>query len=750
MISQKHLRLFAFICGFNCDSSYLAEPMKRNRLTLAAFISLTVCSAVVSTNAVGADEKAPDVVERQGRLVRVPLPITGQTTDSVKRAARRALDLFAAKKIRGTLILDFSAPEEVQDAGRGSDFGAAYALARFLTSEELNGVTTVAYVPRSLQGHAVLPVLACDEIVIAPEASLGAAGVDEKMIAAPVRGAYAEIAARRRKVSVAVAIGLLDSEQEVLSAKTEAGTEYVLASDLPELKKKRTVATTEKFKTAGEVGSISGAEARRLGWVGFLASNKRELATALELPPAVLENDPTADGQWKAARFNLQGIITADKSNQIQKLIDEQIRRRGINFVCLAIDSPGGSLADSVNLANYLAFNLDPNRVRTVAYIAREARSDAALVALACDQIVMKPGAIFGGAGASNFSRETVAETKTYLRSRLAPNKGRTWSLPAAVFDSRLDVMRCSRGGETQFFCEEELKEQKEPDKWKKGVRVTTPGDEWSVEGGNAEEYLIANRTVNDFAEFRNYYGLSDDPTLVEPGWADVLIQALASDGVAVLLLIIGGAALYVELHAPGTGIGGFTAAICFALFFWSRYLGGTAGWLEGMLFLTGVAFLLLEIFVIPGFGIFGIGGGALIIASLVLASQTSLIPHNSYQLSQLRHSLLIVFGAAVGLGVVLSILRHWLPKAPLMNGMVLQPPEAHEAEVIHERELLVDLRDLVGEHGITTTMLMPGGKARFGDSIIDVIADGDAIERGRMIEAVEVRGNRVLVREVE
>ena len=78
-------------------------------------------------------------------------------------------------------------------------------------------------------------------------------------------------------------------------------------------------------------------------------------------------------------------------------------------------------------------------------------------------------------------------------------------------------------------------------------------------------------------------------------------------------------------------------AAVCFLLFFWSRYLGGTAGWLEVMLFVAGASCVLLEVFVIPGFGIFGLGGGALILASLILASQTFVVPQNDYQFDQLR-----------------------------------------------------------------------------------------------------------------
>ena len=55
----------------------------------------------------------------------------------------------------------------------------------------------------------------------------------------------------------------------------------------------------------------------------------------------------------------------------------------------------------------------------------------------------------------------------------------------------------------------------------------------------------------------------------------------------------------------------------------------------------------------------------------------------------------------------------------------------------------------LLGCQGVTTTPLLPSGKARFGDEMVDVIADGEVIERNQPVRVVEVRGNRVLVRQV-
>jgi membrane-bound ClpP family serine protease len=49
----------------------------------------------------------------------------------------------------------------------------------------------------------------------------------------------------------------------------------------------------------------------------------------------------------------------------------------------------------------------------------------------------------------------------------------------------------------------------------------------------------------------------------------------------------------------------------------------------------------------------------------------------------------------------------------------------------------------------VTTTRLTPGGKARFGDDLVDVISDSELIEPSTPVSVVQVIGNRVLVRTV-
>src|SRR5262249_7666293 len=155
--------------------------------------------------------------------------------------------------------------------------------------------------------------------------------------------------------------------------------------------------------------------------------------------------------------------------------------------------------------------------------------------------------------------------------------------------------------GLVDYFTPEEVAAERDADGWQQGAEIGRRGQPLELSGEDAEQLGVARHLVRDFDEFKSQYGLEGDPALVEPGWAHVLIDALNSPGVSWLLLLIGGAALYAELQSPGIGLGGLISALCFLLYFWLAYLGGTAGWLEVLLFLAGMICLLLEVFVLPG-----------------------------------------------------------------------------------------------------------------------------------------------------
>jgi membrane-bound ClpP family serine protease len=185
-------------------------------------------------------------------------------------------------------------------------------------------------------------------------------------------------------------------------------------------------------------------------------------------------------------------------------------------------------------------------------------------------------------------------------------------------------------------------------------------------------------------------------------------------------------------------------------LFFWSNFLHGTAGWLEVMLFVGGVIFLLIEMLVLPGFGIFGLGGGLMILASLVLASQTFVLPQSDSELKELRHSLTLVAAATLCVVVAGVMLRRYLPHAPVFRTLLLEPAAEEDLIDLDHREALADFSHLIGQQGIATTNLMPSGKAEFEGLLVDVIAEGLPIERGQAVVVAKARGNRVVVHAVD
>jgi membrane-bound ClpP family serine protease len=224
---------------------------------------------------------------------------------------------------------------------------------------------------------------------------------------------------------------------------------------------------------------------------------------------------------------------------------------------------------------------------------------------------------------------------------------------------------------------------------------------------------------------------------LADPTWVDQLLHFLQSPGVSAMILLIVFFALMLESNSPGIGIGLLVAIVGVVLFFWLSFLGGTAGWLEVVLFLAGIGCVLLEIFVLPGFGIFGLGGIALVLASLVLASQTFIIPQNTYQLHQFRNSLLILTVAGFGtfgLGIILS-------------RMIEKMNKPKDTVDIQATERLANYDGLLGQRGTTVTPLVPAGKARIGDELYDVVSDGDLIEKDNHIEIVQVIGYKIVVR---
>lgn len=718
-------------------------PLPVSKRGIAALLLLGSLLALVRGDE-GAAAAKPTAL-RPARIVVVPLPITGTLDTQIERNIEQVLEQLPDDGSRPVLILEFR-PKPGQQ-GEGTNLGRANSLARYLISSKLSRVRTVAWLPTSVRGHAVLPVLACEEIVMHPDATLGDAGYGETFIDPDMKRDYESIAKQRRTIPAAVVMGMLDKQQQVAKVETLEGVRYVLAEELAALQgKANSIDTT--VKDPGVPANYTGRDLRlKYGFVSHLASDRKELAAALQVADSIVDDDLSLNKNWKPVLVRLDGPIRQDKVNFILRTLMQRLQDGEINFVCVEIDSAGGSLADSVRLSQYLA-ELNASNVRTVAFVPRQARGDAAMIAIACDQLVMTSTAVVGGPGEANLNegeRDALPETIMQLTS----TRSRSWSLPLALVDPATSVARYVHEGDQRvgYFTEEERLQQPQPDTWSKTGDIDTSK---GLTGAQADELQVSRYLVENFDELKQVYHFEQEPERLHANWAHLLIEQLARPEISSFLLFVAFFALMFELMSPGIGLPGFVSAVCFLLFFWAHVLHGTAGTLEIVLFVGGIAFIAIEMFALPGFGVFGIGGVLMVISSVVLASQTFVIPRNAYQLEQLPQGLTMVFAAGAGVLIALVVFRKFIKNAPIVNRMLLQPPEGEALDELNRRESLATFDHLLHKRGTTLTPLTPAGKARFGDDYVDVISDGQFLPRDASVYVIETSGSRVVVRALE
>lgn len=154
---------------------------------------------------------------------------------------------------------------------------------------------------------------------------------------------------------------------------------------------------------------------------------------------------------------------------------------------------------------------------------------------------------------------------------------------------------------------------------------------------------------------------------------------------------------------------------------------------------ILGFVFVVIEIFQ-PGFGIFGIVGGILIVLGIVLRALVG----DGNVFAQV---FLLIFFEAVGiliafLVLILTAKRGWLNRSPLV--------ESGTAVSTAHSEGTADYSGLVGETGIAVTDLKPVGKAQIGDRTVEVVSDGFYISKGEAVKVVGAEGVKISVERAE
>ena len=183
---------------------------------------------------------------------------------------------------------------------------------------------------------------------------------------------------------------MLDKGLAVFKVTTLEGVRYETADDLPKLREAGVVSKEETVFQPGDPHVLSGQEMRLgFGFASHLAEDRRELAAQLQLPLKSLQQDLAPEEGWRPIRIDLNGPVHAKGVSWILRTIDDHEKRNDFNLLVLYLRSGGGNAEQSLRLAQQIA-SLGPN-VHTVAYVDWQARADAAIIALACDELVAHP-----------------------------------------------------------------------------------------------------------------------------------------------------------------------------------------------------------------------------------------------------------------------------------------------------------------------------------------------------------------------
>jgi membrane-bound serine protease (ClpP class) len=263
-----------------------------------------------------------------------------------------------------------------------------------------------------------------------------------------------------------------------------------------------------------------------------------------------------------------------------------------------------------------------------------------------------------------------------------------------------------------------------------------------TLTSSEALKYGIADTLLENIDEVYSYFNLQNAEKVYEKAnWAEDVVRFLNNPIVSSILIMIGFFGLIVEIKSPGWGVPGTAGLIALALFFGSSYILQLASVIEILMFVAGLGLLLLEIFVIPGFGITGISGIALILLSIFLSlvGTDPFLDMNSVSMAIIQLSVALLVAL-----FLIFLLAKFLPKSNLFKKFILSEEEKADAGYTSRK----NLNELLGAEGIALTTLRPAGTAEINGKRVDVVTDSEYIENGKPIIVTAVEGMRVVVKE--
>lgn len=367
--------------------------------------------------------------------------------------------------------------------------------------------------------------------------------------------------------------------------------------------------------------------------------------------------------------------------------------------VIFKIDTYGGRI-DSAEKISQLILNTN---IPTISFVNTKSESAGVLLTISSNTIAMAPGSTIGSAETIPNTEKILSTWVGILRSTAQKN-GRDEEVVSAMADKSIAIPGVIEKGRLLNL-------------------TTTEAKNLGFTDIVADDYSSILKTLS--IQYNNI-------VMAETTNSIRLAQFASNMYIAPLLLAAGFIGILVEIFMPGFGIGGTVGLISFALYFGGNILAGNTGLTTIIIFLAGIILLGIEAF-IPGFGVAGVGGMICIAISIFLAS------------TSVTTALISLFVSLILTIIVFVLILKFAPKNKHFSRIVLNTKlDKNKGYTSAE-----DYTKYIGQIGKVTTPLRPAGTIILDGKLLDVVSEGQFIEKEELVKISRIEGRRIIVQKI-
>jgi len=405
------------------------------------------------------------------------------------------------------------------------------------------------------------------------------------------------------------------------------------------------------------------------------------------------------------------------------------------DLIIIHMNTYGGYVTDADSIRTRI-LNTD---IPTYVFIDNNAASAGSLISIACDKIYMTKGANIGATTVVNEDGAKAPDKyQSYMRKQMR-STAESHGKDTIINNGDTTYTYYRNPDIAEGMVDERVVVEGLDDADKVITLTTEEALKWGYCEGQVssiEEILEINNITNP----RRIY--------VEPTFIDKLVAFFANPALRSILILVMMGGIYFELQTPGVGFPLVASILAAVGYFAPLYIEGLAENWEILVFFIGVVLIIVEVFIIPGFGVAGVSGILLMLSGLVLTMVRNIhFDFEGIPTTEWNNALASVLFAMIGLGVVFYFFSTHLINSKFFQRIVLS--DVIDAKVPIQGEQAASSA-AIGSTGTTHTALRPMGKIRINGTTFEAKTYGEMIDQGAEIKVLSIENGYLIVSTLE